>query len=279
MLRASQKDENFLNYLKANIAEIVQRTLGTREWLNMHKYAEVICELTYYSLTTLCLRQTLGEEYTGVIQVDRSRRRLPSSLERTAMVLLQCFGPEVLRRGLAKFENSVRFGSFSTYLRPEIKNFILQQMPTLIYSLTLLHRIHLAAFYFNGGFYNISKRVFGIKYVLIREWFGDSTASRSFQLLGAVLFLHIILTVTYAGYTWYFSKPHPDNKRTISNCYVESKKQCPLCLEERRHSTITPCGHLFCWQCIHECLQTTQQCPLCRHHVLSAQVVPLLNYD
>ncbi|KAK7068452.1 peroxisome biogenesis factor 10 [Halocaridina rubra] len=270
VLRASQKDESFLSHLKSSLAEIVQRSLGTKVWLDIHKYAEILCEVFYYGLTTLSLRQTLGEEYTGIIQVDHSRRRLPSLLERTSMVILQCFGPEVLRRGLSKFEKSVRNGHLSTYFRPELKNFILQHMPTLIYSLAFLHRLHLATFYFNGGFYHISKRVAGIKYVLIREWLGDSTASRSFQILGSVLFLHIILTLMYSGYTHYFTKPAAE-KRSVSNCYVDNKKQCPLCLDERQNSSVTPCGHLFCWQCIHECLQTTQQCPLCRHKTLPSQ--------
>lgn len=52
---------------------------GTRVWLDIHKYVEVLCELTYYSLTTLSLRQTLGEEYTGVLQVGRNRQRLPNA--------------------------------------------------------------------------------------------------------------------------------------------------------------------------------------------------------
>nr|XP_045605778.1 peroxisome biogenesis factor 10-like [Procambarus clarkii] len=279
VLRASQKDESFLDHLKSCVSEVVQRSAGTRVWLDIHKHAEILCEFAYYSLTTLCLRQTLGEEYTGILEVDHTKRRLPNTFERVAMVILQCFGPEVIRRLLSKLEDSSRAGKLSIYLRPELKNLVLQHISTLKYSITLLHRLHLATFYFSGAFYHLSKRITGIKYVLVREWYGDSSASKSFQILGMVLLTHTLLTTVYAAYTHLFLKLPTENTQPSAKCYIESKKQCALCLDERKYSSVTPCGHLFCWHCIQECLQTSQQCPLCRHPATPSQVVPLLNYD
>jgi peroxin-10 len=31
---------------------------------------------------------------------------------------------------------------------------------------------------------------------------------------------------------------------------VRDRRKCALCLEERTASTLTECGHLFCWDCI-----------------------------
>lgn len=33
---------------------------------------------------------------------------------------------------------------------------------------------------------------------------------------------------------------------------VESQDKCTLCLEKRKNSAATSCGHLFCWTCIVE---------------------------
>ena len=66
---------------------------------------------------------------------------------------------------LKKFEDSLQRGYLSTYVRPELKKYILNHMKTLKYSITLIHKLHLATFYWRGHHYHISKRLTGINYV------------------------------------------------------------------------------------------------------------------
>jgi peroxin-10 len=58
-----------------------------------------------------------------------------------------------------------------------------------------------------------------------------------------------------------------------------SGKQCPLCLSPRSNVTCTPCGHLYCWDCIAAWCLEKPECPLCRAGVVPSQLVCVYHSD
>lgn len=54
--------------------------------------------------------------------------------------------------------------------------------------------------------------------------------------------------------------------------------ECNICLDTARDAVVSMCGHLFCWPCLHQWLETRPQrqvCPVCKAAISREKVIPL----
>jgi len=65
-----------------------------------------------------------------------------------------------------------------------------------------------------------------------------------------------------------------DNQESEANRSFE----CNICLDTARDAVVSMCGHLFCWPCLHQWLETRptrQICPVCKAGISKEKVIPL----
>lgn len=168
-VRANQKDAHVEALLKEHVTNVLQKVKGSRF---LHKYTTEVSALTaglYLALTTLAGSRTLGEEYTDLIYVSRDRR-LASWKRRAGYVFLTTLGP----LGLSRVSPWIRKKT-SAFLERAIQRskpgslarWLLEQLNSAAEYATLeaLLAVNLAFFYFSGAYYQLSKRVIGLRYV------------------------------------------------------------------------------------------------------------------
>lgn len=114
--------------------------------------------------------------------------------------------------------------------------------------------------------------------MLVRRWLKDYQSLYGFRLLGAVTAIHLAAVAAITSWKWFYTMRTSHSVEDEPVPSGTTGRKCPLCLEERKRVSATPCGHLFCWSCILEWLQTQNQCPLCRERVEPSRVIPLQNY-
>ncbi|XP_077007663.1 peroxisome biogenesis factor 10 [Tamandua tetradactyla] len=315
VIRAAQKDDYYRGGLRSAADSALHGLAGAKKWLEWRKEMELLSDLAYFSLTTLAGYQTLGEEYVNIIQVDPSRRRVPSWLRRALLVVLHSALPYLLDKALLLLEHELQadgdrdrpmHGGLGPgrRSRSRMRRWLQQQVAPLAESqkrtllrvllvfrqgLACLWRLHVAWFYIHGGFYHLAKRLAGISYLRVRRLpEEDLRAQASYKLLGAISLLHLVLSVGVQVYSftqrrrarkeWKLHRNLSHRRSSVEERAVSRTSHCTLCLEERRHTTATPCGHLFCWECISEWCNTKAECPLCRERFLPQKLVYLRHY-
>jgi peroxin-10 len=255
-----------------------------------------------------------------------------SNEEATSSTLLQTFRSHVNEQWQLLYHTATTLStSLQTHLLdlvgPQGQTYLRQIQEFVRENGTALLRVHLALFYITGVYYQLSKRVSGIRYLYV----GRVLQSRPlYRALGVILLLQLSITgavwgahrhgklgwiktlaerrAQHAKQGMRSTAPQhavllgedgeveggqkeeegKEEKVTSSKLVsapdaeaagVSELKKCPLCLCQRTVPTATPCGHVFCWQCIAEWTTHKQECPLCRAEVAPPALVVVRHAD
>lgn len=306
IVRANQKDAYFESTLRSHLADLALMVRGNR-FVNMFpEEITVASKALYLGITTLLGARTLGEEYVDLMYVLRLGRRLPKFIQRLGFVISYALFPYMalkwLKRMTLKYEQAKEKGGSDApwYVR----HFSLYKA-----LLDTMMNLHVAIFYFNGLFYSLSKRFFGLRYALGHNRdLSQLQRVGNYSMLGAIILLQFmvkgLVKLKEINDKWAKQRREAETgevekeKETVSVVEIDQLKHLPqvnidlndpnqlpyipeglrdclFCMTPMTNPTAALCGHLFCWLCITDWLEENTECPLCRQHCMEQNLLPL----
>lgn len=90
----------------------------------------------------------------------------------------------------------------------------------------------------------------------------------------------------YRSSTQYSFTPPPNTSSTSTKpskkeneTKDDSMYECNICLDIAAEAVVSMCGHLFCWPCLNQWLETKGSvqtvCPVCKASISKDKVIPL----
>ncbi|KAM5532750.1 hypothetical protein V8D89_013547 [Ganoderma adspersum] len=176
IIRSNQRDLFQVSALREETENVLRSWLGTRWLTRWDKEIDFAANVFYYGLTVGLGSHTLGEEYTDIwLHSSRDQRR-PSPRLRAALILLPTLPSYVLSRWSSSLSQT------------SLTGVVLRKIPTVMEVLT---EINLAIFYLRGTYYNLAKRLLGIKYIsAVPE--NPNARPPSYALLGILLGVRLL---------------------------------------------------------------------------------------
>ncbi|KAG5318612.1 PEX10 factor, partial [Pseudoatta argentina] len=288
ILRSHQRDDDFIKFLREKLSDISQN-FGVHRTLLQYIRSDIPFKLLYFIFTSGMGNQTLGEEYTGIVQANLEQRRIPTLTMRILAAILEYGGERTLLKLLQQLQTYVNHPrSELTPTAITFLNTLLSKLCTLIPIIILFHK---GIFYIYGRYYSLGRRIAGLDYTKVNfklqkftiylillylcnnlKIYGPrpkDTVSWGLRLLGVATIIQCLLRIWQSGTAQDATDVNMCNTKDISH-------NCQLCLEATA-TTATLCGHLFCWSCLSEWLRVKPQCPYCREYVPPSRIVHLMN--
>ncbi|KAK1729353.1 hypothetical protein CaCOL14_002630 [Colletotrichum acutatum] len=224
IIRAHQKDAYYKGHLSNTLTSLHRLLLGARSAHSATALHRLFADTLYLGLTTLPGNRTLGEEYCDLVQLhvgaagddtDDPSGALPTLARRASYIATSVLLPYIAGRALPTLRARLRTllepstsskpSSKTTSRKEAIKAYLVTNLPSLT-SAAPIHAATLAIFYFTGTYYELAKRVLGLRYVFTRR-VPDSPDRAGYEVLGVLLvaqlavqsYLHIRSTISDAA--------------------------------------------------------------------------------
>mmetsp|Transcript_7197 Transcript_7197/g.9879 ORF Transcript_7197/g.9879 Transcript_7197/m.9879 type:complete len:374 (-) Transcript_7197:645-1766(-) len=315
IIRSLQKDQYYLSFLHQRLEKLCTDVLG-RHAARIEDEIRMVAYCCYFGLTTLLGKQTLGEEYCDIMQIDGNRRP-PSRMRRLCLVVLQCLTPYMFRR----ISSEIRMLSVEEEddedqhsapvrrrrsLRVLLYSWFVSSLRTVYPYLDSLRDLHTSLFYLFGRYLEVSKMLCGIQYLYLQRRQRGQVGYQvlgfllGIQLTGSLLLftterLRTLLRTSQSSSvssssntvvnntetetaTKFRGDDNTNNEEDDSDFDEKEEPKCVFCFGRRRNTTATECGHLFCWGCIISCCDRKAECPLCRQPISRQTLVRLEHY-
>lgn len=292
IIRSEEKDRYMISQLSQQLDELYTKLFGLNHFHIYQSYLHRLSEFLYYLTTSLSNRQTIGEEYVCLIQYDPNKKQIPSFFHRFSMVFLRIFGNLISKYLLSTW---IIRPLIAEYFHPKLSSQTLELLVDFL--LTFIERTHKLFFYLTGSYYNLSKTLTRIRYLIYTRTTSDSDSiniklNRTMKLVSLCLCIqHLIesylslkqIAVSITQHRRELNRTNSDEKKILSDESISSTTEsirCPLCYELAISNValIPECGHVFCWQCIHTWVAENQTCPLCKTNTMQSRIVHLINY-
>ncbi|KAL2916309.1 peroxisome biogenesis factor 10 [Polyrhizophydium stewartii] len=232
IIRSTQKDALYIFQLNSTLSEIIGNLWGSRTQLRLAREVQLLSEALYHGLTTLAGTQTLGEEYCDIVQVAGGRSAtFPRQL---ACFALQVLGPYVVDRCIKVLKKSETDGSLRQ-IPPSIKRGLVRAGQAFRGPIASLH---LANFYIFGAYYHMSKRLTGVRYVLLRR-LREGEPAVGYEVLSVLIYVQLLVQ---AYHKWSKRRAVSDKTAPVDQDYDDShlepsddqtvgeSQKCTLCL-------------------------------------------------
>lgn len=89
ILRSHQRDDDFVKQLREKVIDFLQ-VVGRQGGFLPFVHSDIPFKLIYFFFTSGMRNQTLGEEYTGIVQANLEAHKVPSLLVRVSSINTKC---------------------------------------------------------------------------------------------------------------------------------------------------------------------------------------------